>query len=1033
VPHRNELIASVIAALIWIAAFAFATGIFLSLTLLLRFVPPTPPVAIGRVTIEGASKARDYLGAALFFILIAPLTIALYRAGDRVNRKLRRATPSRKDLVSLLFVLPFFLAPFLFLTTQKWGWPVAVPLALSALLTRGLIAFETKSWLRDLFHRELRPFHTLIVAEALSWIAFRYIAAGKRLAHFPTLFLEIPFVVLFVVLFIAALVLIARSAQFVAGVPAPIALQRLTVAAVPLLALPALGLMLVPGNIAILMVMACVVVLSIGAVTKGERVDATAIRRATMFFAIPLLLYCISYVQTAATWQALDLFHRGESLGPASDYVRGKVPYRDVFVLHGMLSDGLIDAWLIDLFGRDAWILFARPALFGAFAAPALWLLGCAVFDSAALAGLVVILGAVTTVDNERALLEIAVVALLLAALRRQSRALFAMCGVASAFALFYSLDVGLYSIAGTLLALALLRRWTSIAWWLAGAAAGAVPFIVYLVSRGALAAFLDVSFVAIPRIIDAVWSLPFPSLVATFRNNLTLHSISDFFLYERFRFVLSPLIIGVAIVYLVWRRRGAPHHWLYSALLTLVIFAVFTQRSALGRADFQHQYFSAFLIAPILVILFALLARAPRSLALAAAIVLLPILAVVLWVPDLVNARVDDATRYVTRVRNDGDEAASLIRARVANVCSEVHRISRRGEPMFDFSNQPALYFFCDQTNPTRFYQVPVMSPRESQREAIVALEREKPIAVIRRSPQDFDQFDGVDNSVRAQAVSAYLDDHYTYESTRFGVEIWKRRPRSSSLSADAYLTRIRIPSLKELGVIGIRHRVVFPWMTNGAGGNRTQWRSDLVLHNPLTVPMSLRLRYIAGDTRVDREFVLAPSRSIRWDDSIRTLFRAPETGGAVWIEYHGDRAPVARGQTYDWAHDRGGSIFEPLSQDDAAQAGAARDQLSILGFSARHQLINVGVVNVGDTPMSFRITVVQRDGTRAGRTVQQGVNEGEAFVITNAEKQLGVPLDPTMTVHVAVLSGSAVAFANTIESNGDTEFLAGVPSARK
>jgi hypothetical protein len=33
---------------------------------------------------------------------------------------------------------------------------------------------------------------------------------------------------------------------------------------------------------------------------------------------------------------------------------------------------------------------------------------------------------------------------------------------------------------------------------------------------------------------------LPFPDMTTTFRNNLNLHSISDFFLYEKFRFVLN-------------------------------------------------------------------------------------------------------------------------------------------------------------------------------------------------------------------------------------------------------------------------------------------------------------------------------------------------------------------------------------------------------------------------------------------------------------------------------------------------------------
>ena len=53
-------------ALLWLAAFSFATGVFFSLTLWFGVLPPVKPVAVGVVTIQHYSKLRDYLGAALF-------------------------------------------------------------------------------------------------------------------------------------------------------------------------------------------------------------------------------------------------------------------------------------------------------------------------------------------------------------------------------------------------------------------------------------------------------------------------------------------------------------------------------------------------------------------------------------------------------------------------------------------------------------------------------------------------------------------------------------------------------------------------------------------------------------------------------------------------------------------------------------------------------------------------------------------------------------------------------------------------------
>jgi len=143
VSRNEELTGRAIRALLWFAAFSFAIGLFLSLTLLLRSLPPTPPVAVGRVTVERASKLHDYAAALLFFIIIAPATIALYRLGVKQLEAFRRACPDRRlqDVVSVLFVAPFFLAPFLYLTTFKWGWPVLIPLLASQIGSRAVILY----------------------------------------------------------------------------------------------------------------------------------------------------------------------------------------------------------------------------------------------------------------------------------------------------------------------------------------------------------------------------------------------------------------------------------------------------------------------------------------------------------------------------------------------------------------------------------------------------------------------------------------------------------------------------------------------------------------------------------------------------------------------------------------------------------------------------------------------------------------------------------------------------------------------------
>ena len=1046
--ERSDLTAGVIRSLLWLAAFCFAAGIFLTATLLLRGVPPTPHVAVGRVTVENASKLRDYLTALLFFLIAPAATIPLYRLGARENERLRAAVAGdgMRNLVSILFIAPFFLAPFLYLTTFKPAWPVLIPVAVSQILPRAVIAWQRRRWVRRLFARELIPHHALISVEALAWILFRYIAVGKRIAHIPTLFLEIAFIAFFIALFWLVFLLVARIAAFTFDLTTEAALQRIGIAALPLVILPALALLFIPGNRAITIVVVMVLVALPLALRSRTPIDGRAVRNLVAYAILPFLLFCISYASTASLTQWIDLFHRGESLGPASDLLRGKVPFRDVFVLHGLLEDGQLDTWLMELFGRSVNVVILRPVILGSVAVAMLWYLGMVIFDSVPLAMFSILLGAVTTVDNERALLEILAIALLIGALRRNSPWLACFSGVAAGVTMFYSLDIGLYTVGGGVLAILALTRGSvqrlrTLLTFLLGVGFGMAPFLIYLGMRGAIGAFLATSFVAIPRIIDAVWSLPFPDLTTTFRRNLNLHTLADFVLSDQFRFILNILVIGIALIVLVQRRIARRAGSLDLSLAVLTAFAILTQRSALGRADFPHQYFSAFLIGPMILILLVLLGRATinlwqsRDRAVQAFIVLamatlVPMLAVILWVPDLANMRLDDMTHYLGRVSRIGwiDPAAEEIRGRIEGVKAVVDELSKPGQPIFDFSNQPALYFFCDRPNPTRFYQVPILSPRDYQIETIRALERARPPLVIRHSPQEFDVFDGIDNSIRAQAVAGYIDDHYTYARSTRGVEIWRRRAEVPTLDLNGYLRRIRIPSLEELGMIGERSRVVFPSVGSLPGANASYWRSDLTLLNPFKDRMPLGLRYVSGDVRIDRAVTILGGQSLRWEDVVRSLFGAPEGSGVLWIEYRGQHPPVARLKTYDSAHNAQGSVDPPLSMRDSASAGDNAD-LTIVGIPGGAQRrVNIGVVNVGKIPATFRITIRTRTGQQIGKTFEEGLAEDASRMIADIDKTLGVPLDETTAVHITMIAGTGVAYASIVDANGDSQFLAAV-----
>ena len=1045
----RDLPRRVLSTLMWLAAFCFACGIFLASTQLLRAMPPTPHIAVGRVTVENVSKSRDYATELLFFIFVPIATIALHRYGSRWDESFRsRVRDDQRNLASLLFITPFFLAPFLYLTTFKWGWPLLIPLLMSQVLPRALIAIEDHRWLRDLFARDLVQAHAMILTNGFAWLLFRYIATARRIAHVPTLFLEVVFVLFFLFVFWLAFVFVARIASLVSGIDFAAALQRLAVASLPITILPVLALAFVPAGTAVAVTMIAVLIAVAIALRGGDVEPPSRMRAIVAYAAIPLLLYCFSFASTAKVTQWLDLFHRGETLGPASDYLRGKVPYRDVFVLHGLMHDGQLDAWLFELFGRNLDVALARPVVLGAFASPALWYLGLAIFDSIPLAIVTMLLGAVTTLDNERILFELAVLACVVAGVRGRVRPLaIFFAGVFAALGLFFSFDIGLYSIGGAMIFLAFVGRTKGLLSFVAGLIAGALPFVIYLSSRGALGAFFETSFVTLPRIIDPIWSLPFPDLTTTFRENLTLRTIADFFISDNFRFVLNPLVIGVAIICLVRRAILRRTEWIDVALLALTLFALLTQRSALGRADFSHQYFSAFMIGPMILIMLVMLARtaAPiwqsregngRTFLLLAAAAVAPLFFTALWVPDVLNFRLDDLVHYQPRVNGSIREPiADEVNGRIESVRYHVYDLTPKGSAIFDFSNQPAFYFFLDRPNPTRFYQVPILSPADFQRETIEALERAKPPLVIRRSPQGFDVFDGIDNSIRAQAVAAYIDDRYAYARSVRGVELWTRKNTNERLNARSYLRLIRVPSAKELTASGARSRLLFPSIGSTPGVNGAFWRSDLTLRNSSKDAMSIGLRYVAGDTKIDRRVVLAASQTIRWDDVVKNLFHGPDSLGVLWIDYRGERGPVARIETYDANHRSASSVESPLTARDAATAGADANALTVIGLPGGGptvRRINLGLVNIGDIPASFRISVRTRTGRPIGRAVDEGLAEDESFHLTDIEQRLGVTIDENDIVDITMIAGTCVGYASVVSADGANQLIGAVPSPK-
>jgi hypothetical protein len=1041
---HHSLSRALASGLFWLASFAYACSLFFTLRKPLRNLDPEPPLAIGRVVIDEVSKRGEYAMAALFFIAVPILTLLLRRGlewwHDRLTSDLQPG--GQKLLSAFLYSLPWIAAPALFLTTQKEIWGVLFPAILPAAGPGLLRLFRSRRWIRQLFRPAMAPFHALLMAEAAAWILFRYLATGKWIAHISTLFLEVLFIAFFAVLFETLAILLARLTSTLRGTSLDTSFARLTVGASPLLALPLVALFPEGSVVAALAIwLVSVANISVQLLKRNSPTpNRGRVRSMVGWVAIPLLLLIGGWASTVQLSEWVDLFHRGESLGPASDYLRGELPYRDVFVLHGLLEDGMLDAWLMGIFGRSAEVAVVRAAVLAAATIPALWILGLVIFQSFPLAMLVVVLGYATFVENPRALPEILAAAALVAALRRRSGWMAALTGALGGVALFLSFDIGLYTLGGSALAFAVMTIWQARSGekrrlgvlplaWIGGVAAGIAPFCIGLAAAGVFGDFLRVSFIDVPRFIDPVWSLPFPDYGAQFKNEFSLRKLLGFLLGEGVRFILNPIVIAAAIGVLIHRfyRRTVGH--LELGLLAVTSLALVTQRSALGRADFPHQYFSAFLISPILVILGTMLFRSAarhwqegrsseRVVLVTLALVLGSIIGATLWIPDLVELRLRWLTSYRARLAGAEPEAHVLeTRERISAVNREIRLLSGGDEPIFDFSNQPALYFYADRRNPTRFYQVPIISPPRFQAEVIRDLERSRPAVVLRGSPTGFDRFDGIRNEVRAQAVAAWIDANYEFRRTVRGLELWTARERPVRAPIATWLEAIHLPDPE---MIDARtERVVFPAVGTVRGANDAEWVSDLIVHNQRDVAVELRLRFSGSGGSADRTLVVAPGRLERVESFSASLFGFDQSVGSLWIEYPIGRRPALFVETRDSSRPGSGTHSSPLHAGQAVEENSARDELLIIGADGTWpRRVNIGVVNFGTRPAIVRIHATTESGEVIGLPVQHQIAEEDSWILVDAASHMGVSLDGGIVIHAKAIRGRIGAWASVVDA---------------
>jgi hypothetical protein len=337
-----------------------------------------------------------------------------------------------------------------------------------------------------------------------------------------------------------------------------------------------------------------------GLVLAAAIVGAPRLRRSRPAAAVALLaIFAGGLYAFYRPLKKVDLFEDGVILFGANSLANGGRPYLDVYPIHGWGSDGGLQAILFPYTRHDLVVFQFVRAVTTALALVCLAAASMLFFRDL-LWGVVGFVACLVfcPYPSERHVPALIAVCLLIGAARSNSVKTWIWAGVVSGVTLFVTLDFGVILLTGGVLGpivIALLERGllrsslTAGIRFGAGFLLGCVPFVGWLLTRGAFGEFLRVSFVEIPRMITPAWGYPAGSFAEAVRSG----SFDECFLSET---QIAPslcvllLVLVLALTVLVFRLAERRVEALDRAAIIGLLIALLALRGVLGRADSGHK-----------------------------------------------------------------------------------------------------------------------------------------------------------------------------------------------------------------------------------------------------------------------------------------------------------------------------------------------------------------------------------------------------------------------------------------------------------
>jgi len=491
----------------------------------------------------------------------------------------------------------------------------------------------------------------------------------------------------------------------------------------------------------------------------------------------PLALFAYSNAMSTSTAEGkprTNFFEDGHSLLPASEYLRGERPYRDILPAHGLVEDGFFDYLVFQVGDVTAGRRTKAREVIGTLNAIALYALAWAVTGSAEAAFLSVLLSIMTGLfaPTIRMLPPIATLALIAGAVRWRRPRWFAYAAFGTVVCGATSLDFGAYAF--LTLVVAVIRWRGGLKPALRGLAAGVVPLFLTFAVLGIFDDFLRGTFIEVLSVAPAYTTGFFTAPEQLAEKPFFPEALAVVFEPRVMLYIAWPVLAiftGVAITRR-WPRRFEP-------LVLLAFWAVLT---GISYAERQHRYFGMAVIVILVTIVVRLLRRRnPLAIAIIA-------FAFILSSPTIHFAIVG-TNRAKRAPPQDWVEIRDVPRARgaywhtsdavaIASVKKYLELSLAPDETFLDFSNSGALYFLFRRDCPIREYEVAFYETEEQQREVIRRIEANPKVraALVATTPHGRFSVD-IPNAWRAPLVHQYILDHFEPDFEEGEVAFWRRK----------------------------------------------------------------------------------------------------------------------------------------------------------------------------------------------------------------------------------------------------------------